>query len=55
LIRKVEKIKENGNEALKNGKLDEAIKEYTEGLEVDKNNNRMNAILYSNRALCYIK
>lgn len=54
-LRRVEKFKDQGNELLKQGKLDEAIEQYSQGLEQDSSNNKLNAILLSNRALCYLK
>lgn len=54
-LRKVEKFKDQGNELLKQTKLTEAIEQYTLGLEQDASNTKLNAILLSNRALCYLK
>ena len=44
-------MKAQGNEALKNGKNDEAIRLYTEALTLDETNE----VLYSNRSAVYAK
>lgn len=40
-----------GNEAIKNGKPQEAVQMYDEALKCDPLNKTINSILYSNRAL----
>lgn len=45
-----EEKKNAGNEALKAGKVDEAIQLYTEAIELDKNEG-----MFTNRAMAYIK
>jgi DnaJ family protein C protein 7 len=47
--------KEEGNCLFKEGKFDEALKVYTEALEVDKFNVLTNAKLHYNRATVYVK
>lgn len=42
--------KEDGNEAFKAQRLQEAYDLYTEALSIDPNNNKTNAKLYFNRA-----
>jgi len=54
-INKQEDLKERGNIAFKNGKLDEAIRIYTEAVELDPFNKNLNAILYANRAAANLK
>ena len=48
---KVEELKNSGNEALKNGRIDEAVNLYTQAIELDKENH----VLYSNRSAAYCK
>jgi len=47
--------KEAGNAAFKEGKFDDALKLYTEALEVDLNNKLFKAVLYTNRATVLAK
>lgn len=44
-------LKELGNAALKAGRLDEAVRHYTDAIQVDPEN----AVLYSNRAAVYLQ
>jgi tetratricopeptide (TPR) repeat protein len=44
-------LKEQGNEAFRTGKNDEAIDKYTQAISID----HTNAVLYSNRAAAYYK
>lgn len=46
-----DEFKAAGNKAMSEGRLDDAIEQYTKGLEVDKENH----ILYSNRSAAYAK
>lgn len=50
-----EKYKEEGNEYIKQKKYREAEAKYTEALNLDPFNKKLNSIIYSNRALCYMK
>lgn len=47
--------KESGNAAFKEGKYEDALKLYTEALEVDLNNKFFKAVLYTNRATVLAK
>jgi len=40
---------------LKEQKYDEAVQAYTEGLAIDPFNKKLNAIIYANRALAFMK
>jgi len=53
--KKCEKLKEEGNEAIKEGKYDEAEEKYTEAINLDPFNKKLNAVIYSNRALTFMK
>ncbi|KAI5479814.1 DnaJ family protein [Pseudohyphozyma bogoriensis] len=58
LLRKVkllDSLKDAGNDAFKNNRLQEAIDKYTEGLEVDPENDSYRSTLLSNRATAYQK
>lgn len=58
LLRKVkllDTLKDAGNDAFKNGRLQEAIDKYTEGIEVDLENDNMRATFLSNRATAQLK
>ncbi|RMZ97724.1 stress-induced-phospho 1, partial [Brachionus plicatilis] len=46
-----DELKAKGNAALQAEKFDEAIKHYTEAIQIDSNNH----ILYSNRSAAYAK
>jgi DnaJ family protein C protein 7 len=52
MVRKLEKLKEEGNAAFKAGRFPEAIKTYSEALEVDPTNKNTNSKILQNRALC---
>lgn len=47
--KQLKKKKEDGNEAFKSFKFQEAVKLYTEALEIDPLNKKTNAKLYFNR------
>ena len=53
--KKCEQLKEEGNELIKAQKFEEAAQKYTEAIELDPSNKKLNAIIYSNRALTFIK
>ena len=53
--KKSEQYKERGNDLIKDGKFEEAAKEYTEALAVDPANRKLNSVVYSNRALTFMK
>ena len=44
-------LKQKGNSALQEGRYEEAIRYYTEAIDLDKNNH----VLYSNRSAAYAK
>ena len=46
---------QSGNQKLKEQKYEEAIESYTEALKIDPFNKKLNAIIYANRALAYMK
>lgn len=52
---KAEELKEKGNLAIKEDKLDESILIYDEALLVDPNNKKLNSVLLSNRSLAWVK
>jgi DnaJ family protein C protein 7 len=54
-INKQEDLKEKGNEAYKKGSSAEAIKIYTEAIELDAHNKILLSTLYANRGLAYLK
>lgn len=53
--KKCEAFKEQGNELIKQKKYKEAEGKYTEALNLDPFNKKLNSIIFSNRALCYMK
>jgi len=60
-IPKAENCKLNGNNSFKKGKIDDAVKQYTEGInsiendELTDEQKALKADLYANRAACYIQ
>eukprot|EP00924_Labyrinthula_sp_SR-Ha-C_P000858 maker-scaffold_7-snap-gene-6.35-mRNA-1 protein AED:0.01 eAED:0.01 QI:125/1/1/1/1/1/3/164/509 len=54
-IRKVNRLKEAGNDQFKRGNYTDAIEKYSEALAVDPDNNALNAKLLCNRGLCKAK
>lgn len=50
-----EKLKEQGNEAFKNEKWDEAAKHYTKAINSVKGEPKELAVYYKNRAAAYLK
>lgn len=50
-----ESYKEEGNELIKQQKWKEAEEKYTEALNLDPFNKKLNSIIYSNRALTFMK
>jgi len=55
MVQKLERLKGEGNEYFKTGKIQDAIDRYSQALEVDSSNKPTNAKLLQNRAMCYIK
>lgn len=53
--KKCEELKEKGNLDLKNGKYDDAVKCYSEALELDPFNIKLNSVIYANRGLVLSK
>ena len=54
-LEEIQKEKDKANECFKNNNFDEAINKYTNLLSMDTNNKLFNALILSNRALCYYK
>lgn len=46
--------KEQGNEYFKQGKLEDAVRLYTKGIDLDPDSSTTH-VLYANRAMCYLK
>lgn len=55
MVQRLDKMKEEGNEAYKAGRYTQAVDLYTQALEVDPSNKGTNSKILQNRALCYIK
>jgi DnaJ family protein C protein 7 len=53
--KRCEVYKDEGNELIKQNKYKEAEAKYTEALNLDPYNKKLNSIIYSNRALTYMK
>ena len=53
--KRCEELKEKGNMDLKLNKYDDAVKCYTEALELDPYNTKMNSVIYANRGLVLSK
>lgn len=53
--KKCEAYKEEGNELIKQQKWKEAEAKYTEALNLDPFNKKLNSVIYSNRALTFMK
>jgi DnaJ homolog subfamily C member 7 len=55
MVQKLERLKSEGNDFFKIGKIKDAVERYTQALEVDSSNKPTNAKILQNRAMCYIK
>lgn len=55
MVQRLDKMKEEGNDAYKAGRYQHAVDLYTQALEVDPSNKGTNSKILQNRALCYIK
>lgn len=55
IIQKLDRMKESGNREFKAGRWQEAIRLYSEALEIDITNRGINSKLLGNRATCRIK
>ncbi|ETO33823.1 dnaJ like protein, partial [Reticulomyxa filosa] len=55
LFKLTHRMKEDVNEAYKNGLLDDAIDKYTQCIHADPCNHRFNIVVYCNRAAVWIK
>jgi DnaJ family protein C protein 7 len=55
MVQKLERLKGEGNEFFRVGKIKDAVEKYTEALAVDPSNKPTNAKILQNRAMCYIK
>lgn len=53
--KRCETYKQQGNDLIKQHKHREAIAKYSEALNLDPYNKKLNSIIYSNRALCHMK
>ncbi|KAF9636763.1 Tetratricopeptide TPR-1 [Lasiodiplodia theobromae] len=54
-VQKLDRMKEEGNQAFKSGKYQEAVNTYTQALEIDPQNKGTNSKLLQNRATANIK
>lgn len=50
----IQEAKDNGNEYFRRGEIDDAIRMYTRGIDVDPDSATTH-VLYANRAMCYLK
>lgn len=55
MVQKLERLKEEGNNAFKAGRYQEALDTYTTALDVDPSNKGTNSKLFQNRALCNLR
>lgn len=55
IIQKLDRMKEEGNKEFKAGKWEDAVRLYTDALEIDPTNRSINSKLLQNRAMCRIK
>jgi len=55
IINRQEEAKEKGNAAFKAGKNQEAVSQYTIGIDLDPQNKTLSSTLYANRAAAYMK
>ena len=55
MVQKLDRLREQGNQHYKAGKLKDAVNIYTQALEVDPNNKLTNAKILHNRALASVK
>ena len=55
MIKRLTRAKEEGNEAFKKGKYEEACSSYSEALEIDPDNKYINSKIYCNRATTQAK
>lgn len=55
MVQKLDRMKEEGNQAYKAGRSQEAVDLYSKALEVDPTNKVTNAKILHNRALCSLK
>ena len=54
MLQKAEEFKEAGNQLMKTNKFSDAMKKFTEAIDLDIETKK-NAIYYSNRAMIHIK
>lgn len=55
MVQKLDRLKAEGNDFFKSGKIQDAVDRYSQALLVDPANKPTNAKILQNRALCYIK
>ncbi|KAF1986816.1 TPR-like protein [Aulographum hederae CBS 113979] len=53
MVQRLQRMKDEGNDHFKSGRMQRAIEVYTQALEVDPQNRGINSKLLSNRAMCY--
>ncbi len=55
MVRELDKRKEEGNAAYNAGRIEEAVRIYSQALEIDAGNRTTNSKILQNRAQCYMK
>lgn len=53
--KRCEQLKEEGNQLIKEGKNEEACEKYSEAINLDPANKKLNSVIFSNRALTWMK
>lgn len=55
MARSCEQKKEQGNDEIKKKNYEKAIEIYSDALKIDPLNKKLNSVVYSNRALAYLR